>query len=410
MKRPTLRDWPACLVACLWLGVSACQPALPVATPLRVATYNIEDIRTADVLRNDHPRLQAAAEVIQVLRPDVLLINEMTYDGADDPWVTGSTAPGQNGQRFADQYLAVAQQPMLEPIYYTAYMVPSNTGLPSGFDLNNDGEVVTSFPTPEAAGEDGAPPPQTPEQRAYGNDAWGFGTFPGQYAMTILVRTGLDVDVEASRTFQTFRWSQMPDALRPVDPEAEEPWYDDAEWAEMRLSSKTHWHLPVVGTAGDTLHVLASHPTPPAFDGPEQRNKLRNHDEIRLWADYLSGASYIADDQGQPGGLPDGAHFVIMGDQNADPDEGSSHNDAIQQLLQHPRVNSGFVPIADSSGQAAYPDLDPDDTATWGLRVDYVLPSASLEIVGGGMLRPETTVVSDHFPVWLDVQFPQEAP
>ncbi|GAB5518068.1 MAG: endonuclease/exonuclease/phosphatase family protein [Rhodothermales bacterium] len=391
------------------LMLNPCESVEPEATPLRVATYNIEDIRTPDVLRDDHPRLKAAAALIQVIRPDVLLINEMTYDDADDPWTEVGAMPGQNGQRFADQYLAIAQEALLEPLHYTAYMVPSNTGLASGFDLNNDGNTVTDFPAPEASGADGAPPRQTPEQRAYGNDTWGFGTFPGQYAMTILVRTGLEVDIEAARTFQQFRWSQMPDALRPADPESGAFWYDDAEWAAMRLSSKTHWHLPVITETGDTLHVLASHPTPPAFDGPERRNKLRNHDEIRLWADYLGGADYLVDDAGQAGGLPADASFVVMGDQNADPDEGSSHNNAIALLLDHPRVNSEFVPIADSSGQATYPDLDPDDTAAWGLRVDYVLPSRNLEVVDGGVWRPETTTVSDHFPVWLDLRFPKGA-
>ena len=36
-----------------------------------------------------------------------------------------------------------------------------------------------------------------------------------------------------------------------------------------------------------TVHVLASHPTPPSFDGGEDRNGRRNHDEIRFWADYV---------------------------------------------------------------------------------------------------------------------------
>ena len=41
-------------------------------------------------------------------------------------------------------------------------------------------------------------------------------------------------------------------------------------------------------SAAQTVHVLASHPTPPTFDGAEDRNGRRNHDEIRFWADYVS--------------------------------------------------------------------------------------------------------------------------
>ena len=39
---------------------------------------------------------------------------------------------------------------------------------------------------------------------------------------------------------------------------------------------------------GKTFHLLASHPTPPVFDGDEDRNGKRNHDEVRLIADYIN--------------------------------------------------------------------------------------------------------------------------
>ena len=97
---------------------------------------------------------------------------------------------------------------------------------------------------------------------------------------------------------------------------------------DLRLSSKSHWDVPVV-IGERRVHVLASHPTPPTFDGPEDRNGTRNHDEIRFWADYVSGgrdASYIYDDDGQYGGLARNASFVIAGDQNADPSDGDSYD------------------------------------------------------------------------------------
>ena len=167
--------------------------------------------------------------------------------------------------------------------------------------------------------------------------------------------------------------------------------------------------MPVRLPGGGVVHVLASHPTPPAFDGAEQRNIRRNHDEIRFWADYLGGADYIVDDSSKSGGLDVDAHFVIMGDLNADPDEGSAFNNPIETwLLSHALVNGGFVPQASSEAVATYPRLDADDTAAWGLRVDYVLPSTTLRVLDGGILRPigADTVgvpVSDHFPVWIDV-------
>jgi hypothetical protein len=73
----------------------------------------------------------------------------------------------------------------------------------------------------------------------------------------------------------------MPGALIPPG------WFTPAELAAVRLSSKSHWDLPIeIGRR--TVHFLVSHPTPPTFDGPEDRNGRRNHDEIRLWADYIT--------------------------------------------------------------------------------------------------------------------------
>jgi hypothetical protein len=371
-------------------------------------TYNIEDVRTADLQNPDNPRLQKAAAVIQHLRPDILLINEMTYDYPGVPGVPPEATPGQNGQRFVDRFLSTAQADSLAPIRYAPFMAPVNTGLASGFDLNNDGDTVTAYPAPAPPLPSGAPRPQTPDGRAYGNDAWGFGVFPGQYGMALFVRDGLEVVMDSVRTFRLYPWNAVPGALQPVDPQTEAPWYSAAEWARMPLSSKSHWDVPIRLPDGRVVHILASHPTPPGFDGEEDRNGRRNHDEIRFWADYLSQRPYIVDDNTRPGGLPDSALFVVMGDQNADPDEGDMVQPPIRQLLDHERVQDTVVPTAAPHGQAAYPDLDPDDTADWGLRVDYVLPAMNLEVAASGVWRPvgADTIgvsVSDHFPVWIDL-------
>ncbi|NBC17078.1 MAG: endonuclease/exonuclease/phosphatase family protein [Bacteroidetes bacterium] len=380
---------------------------------VRVMTYNIEDVRTADVLNPDHPRLRKAAALIQRLRPDILLINEMTYDMPGGPDVKEGSAPGQNGRRFAENFLAVAQADTLEPLQYQALTPPTNTGLASGLDLDNDGRITMTYPAPAPSNPDGSPGPQSAGGRAYGNDAFGFGIFPGQYGMTLLVREGFRIDRDRVRSFRLLRWADLPDPNLPIDPATEEPWYTPDELETLRLSSKTHIDVPVTLPNGVTIHVLASHPTPPAFDGPEQRNVLRNAAEIRFWGDYLDDAAYIEDDSSQGGGLPADAPFVLMGDLNADPDEGDATEAITHHLLDHPRVQGDVTPTADSLGQTVYPDLDPDDTAQWGLRVDYVLPSENLPVQGSGVYRPvgadtAGVAVSDHFPVWLDVAVPPQ--
>src|SRR5699024_7468003 len=104
-------------------------------------------------------------------------------------------------------------------------------------------------------------------------------------------------------------------------------------------------------------HLLAAHPTPPNFDGPEKRNQRRNHDEIRLWADYLRPgrtSEWIVDDDGVGGGLDPSESFVILGDYNADPHDGDSWPGAIDQLLEHPRVKDTQPASAGEIGRASW--------------------------------------------------------
>jgi 3-phytase/alkaline phosphatase D len=228
---------------------------------------------------------------------------------------------------------------------------------------------------------------------------------------------------EPKRSFQKFLWRDMPDAQWPIDPDSKAEFYSPEIKAIFRLSSKSHWDIPIQ-IDGHTIHVIAAHPTPPVFDGREDRNGCRNHDEIRLIADYLQGASYIYDDAGTRGGLPSGASFVVMGDLNSDPSDGDSHQSAIQQLLQHPLVNASVVPTSEGGRAASQRDGqvnathkgDPaadtgdfNDRSVGNLRMDYVLPSKDLRVAGSGVFWPAEedaplANASDHHLVWVDVE------
>ncbi|WP_328812116.1 endonuclease/exonuclease/phosphatase family protein [Rhodococcus sp. NBC_00297] len=330
---------------------------------VRVATYNASMNRPAAgelvaALRSGtDPQIRSVADVVQRNAPDMLLLNEFDYsDGAVD--------------LFRDNYLAVGDAPIDYPFAYTA---PVNTGEPSGLDLDGDGR------------SDGP------------NDAWGFGQFPGQYGMVVLSKFPLDA--AAVRTFQTFRWADMPDNLLPRE-------YYGANSDALRLSSKSHWDVPV-DIDGRVIHLLVSHPTPPSFDGPEDRNGRRNHDEIRLTADYIAGADYLVDDTGLAGGLPNGSSFVVLGDQNSDPVDGDSYPGAIAQLLDSPALQDP----APTSPTAGTDTADFADPVPGDLRVDYVLPSTDLTVTGSGVFWPapgepgaELLSASDHRLVWVDLQ------
>ncbi len=381
-------------------------PAAGAPEPVRFATYNaslnrsVEGELVADLTGGGDVQAQAVAEVVQRTRPDVLLLNEFDY-------VPGDVAIDV----FRDEYLEVPRNGAEAIDYPYAYVAPSNTGVPSGFDLNNNGVV------------------------GGGDDAFGFGFFPGQYGMAVLSR--YPIDAEAVRTFQLFRWADMPGALLPDDPATPEPqdWYSAAELEVFRLSSKSHWDVPI-SIDGRTVHLLASHPTPPTFDGAEDRNGTRNHDEIRFWADYVmpgAASSYIYDDDGVRGGLTPGDPFVIVGDQNSDPVDGDSIPGAIQQVLDHPRIvdplptSAGAVEAAelqaganlDHEGDPRYDTADfNDNPAPGNLRADYVLPSTQLRPQTSGVFWPVRSdplsrltgefpfPTSDHRLVWVDVRVP----
>ncbi|HEX2883278.1 MAG TPA: endonuclease/exonuclease/phosphatase family protein, partial [Candidatus Limnocylindria bacterium] len=198
--------------------------------------------------------------------------------------------------------------------------------------------------------------------------------------------------------------------------------------------SKSHWDVPI-DVGGTIVHFLVSHPTPPVFDGAEDRNGTRNFDEIRFWADYVTpgAGGYIYDDDGVSGGLKPGEKFVIAGDQNSDPLDGDSIPGAIQQLLENPRVNTTVTPDSLGAVEAAalqgganathlsdprYDTADFADGAPGNLRADYVLPSRNLRITDAAVFWPELGdplsrltgtfpfPSSDHRLVWIDVMVP----
>ena len=403
MERALMRAW--LVVSLVFLLVTADAFAQPVT--LRVATFNIEDVRTDDLLRSDQPRVRAVAEVLQRTRPNVVLINEIAYDMKGGPYVGEDDEEGKNGERLLERYVHSPQIEGLEPVRYMAFMAPTNTGVPSGFDLDKSGEVVTTYPAPPGANERGEAGRQTDRGRAFGGDCWGFGTFPGQYAMALLVDERLEIVEERVRTFQLLPWRAMPGALLPPGANGEGSYFTDEEIEFVRLSSKSHWDVPVRLPNGTVVHFLCSHPTPPGFDGDEDRNGRRNHDEIRFWRDYIDGASWIVDDQGRAGGLGPDELFVILGDQNADPIDGDGRGNPIGKLLLSSRK---LAKDAEPRGEPVE-GLKETATARWKLRVDYVLPSARIDVVRSGVWRTrpvlwEEGFPSDHYPVWMDVSVP----
>jgi hypothetical protein len=334
------------------------------ADPLRIATWNVGLDRTGpgllveDLAKGEDAQLAAVVRVLVALDADVILLTAVDYDRG-----------GVALRLLADRLAAAGAS------YPHRFALRPNTGLQTGFDVDGNGRL-------------GDP-----------RDAQGFGLFSGQGGMAILSR--FPVDGAAARDYSAFLWRDLPGAMMPrgMDPGLVEV---------QRLATTGFWDVPVMTPEGP-LHLLAWHATPPVFDGPEDRNGRRNHDEAAFWRLYLEGALPMP---------PPEAPFVLLGDGNLDPADGDGLREGIGALLAHPRLQD---PAPRGTHGREEPDHAGDpalDTTLYddigGLRLDYVLPSAGLAVTGAGVLWPAETdplypdlaAASRHFPVWVDIDLP----
>lgn len=320
------------------------------AQDLRIATYDpgltregpgllLRDIRRAD------PQVLAAARVIAAAAPDAILLTGIDWDH-DGLALTAFAA-------LLDQ----AGHPM--PHRFAAR---PNSGMPTGLDLDGDG------------------------RRGGAGDAQGFGQFSGQNGMAVLSRLPLGPVTDHSAAL----WRDLPDSLMPSG-------MPDGQ----RLSSTAHWDVPVLTEAGP-LHLLAWSATPPVFDGPEDLNGRRNHDEAAFWLHHLPSAP-----------------FVLLGNPNLDLEDGEGRAGAMTALLAHardPQPRGAFQPeqTGVNAAQKGDPALDTavyDPAGPGNLRVDYLWPARDLRVTGSGVIWPEpgdplapaVEAASNHRLVWVDI-------
>lgn len=335
---------------------------------MRVATYNVEMNRAGpglllrDLQKAEDPAIAATQAVIAALQADVLLLTGFDFD-LDQVALTA----------FADGLVTAGIS------YPYLFSVRPNTGLATGLDLDGDGSL-------------GGP-----------GDAQGYGRFAGEGGMAVLSR--LPIRTADVRNFSDFLWRDLPGALLfdGMTPDA---------IAVQRLSTTGHWEVPLDLPDGTTLRLLAWYATPPVFDGPEDRNGRRNHDEAAFWAALIDGALPFA---------PPKAPFVILGDANLDPQDGDGLAAGITNLMRHPALQDPSPKASfprTEVGHSGDPALDTADFSArngpGGLRVDYVLPSADLTVTGAGVLWPDPagplaqplTTASRHYPVWVDITLP----
>jgi Endonuclease/Exonuclease/phosphatase family len=327
------------------------------AETLRLAFWNVELDRPGpglllrDLTGAEDPQIAAVVSVLSDLDADVLVLTGVDHDGR----LMALNALGD--------LLGAAGHP-----YPHRFAIAPNAGLATGLDLDGNG--------------------RTGEAR----DAMGYGRFAGEGGMAILSR--LPVDTGGARDFSAFLWRDLPGAVLPAGMTEEVA-------AIQRLSSNVQAEVPILLPDGATLRLLIWHATPPVFDGPEDRNGLRNRDEAAFWLRLMEGALPFP---------PPEAPFVIIGQSNLDPVRGDGLPDAIRALIAHPGLQDPAPTGARGTDTA-------DFTARGGpgtLRTDLILPSVDLRVTGAGVIWPAPDdpdlatlqAASRHRPVWVEIELP----
>lgn len=318
-----------------------------------------------DLLAGDDADIDAAVSVISAAAPDVLVLQGLDYDAGHQALTAFADVLAKAGAAYPHRHATLP-----------------NSGLPTGIDLDGDGRLGTA------------------------RDAQGYGRFSGASGMAVLSR----FPVIEARDFSDLLWADLPGNLIEAETLPEEA------LAVQRLSSHGHWVVRIAGPGDRPFEIWAYHAAPPVFDGPEDRNGRRNHDETAFWLRYLDGAF------GPAGRVP----FVLAGDANLDPQDGEGRRGALAQLLAHPRINDPFpesadavtASIAEGGANARHRGNPAFDTVNWrddpgpgNLRVDYVLPSRDWDVAGAGVVWPKSPVAaggdggagSRHGLVWADL-------
>ena len=313
-----------------------------------------------DIEKGEDPQILASLRVVAHADADAIVLADFDYDA-------GLAALNA----YADRLIG----------YPYRFAIAPNRGVQTGLDADNDGRL----------GE--------PE------DAQGYGRFAGDGGLAVLSKWPIAVsDVQ---DFSHLSWRELDSSLAPgtVSP-------------IQRLSTTGHWIVPIKLPEKQTLTLMVWHATPPVFDGPDDLNGKRNHDETALWLQLLNG--HLSEAPQTP--------YVLAGISNLDPVDGDGINTALNALLTHPAIadprpqSLGAVRAAQSDGgvNAAHKGDPALDTVNWpdtddrpgNLRVTLALPSRDLTVAQSGVLWPDdlskplsrdVEMASRHRLVWLDL-------
>ena len=317
-----------------------------------------------DLRKGKDVQIASIIAVIATVAPDVLLLTDFDYDFDSMALSAFVQSLGAAGLTYDHTF---ASRP--------------NTGLPTGLDMDGNG--------------------RTGEAR----DVQGYGWFSGDGGMAVLSRFPIDQDnVE---NLSDILWRDVAGGTLPAIDGV--PFPSQQAQGIQRLSTSGHWVVPIAPKGAAPFHLLAWSATRPVFDGLEDRNGLRNRDELLMWENRLANDAP--------------ASFIVLGNANLDLVDGNGLCDSMEAFLnradlQDPAPRSAVGAFAANPDQIGDPSLD---TADWpdyapgNLWVSYVFPAMDWTVSDAGVFWPapgdsDAKLLGDdglaagpHRLVWVDV-------
>jgi alkaline phosphatase D len=244
----------------------------------------------------------------------------------------------------------------------------------------------------------------------------GFGEWNGRFNLGLMTKH--EILADDVRIVHDYPWHRVPgNSIATIETELGIAIPDDFPIFEKALHV-----VPVRLDTGAVIHFILAHPVSSGFNA---MNPYRNRDELHAISLFLSGDLPGVDP------LPADAHFVVVGDLNADPEDGEGDGAVLQALIDHESISPHF-PVGAGGTAGSHPERNTflsgcgRDTgpivsnpgSRLQLQLDYLLTSSTLGAVqASGVFWPELDDLdeytlachaSDHRFVWIDLVRPTE--
>lgn len=370
---------------CLVLLTCLLAPAAS-ADVIRVAVFDtslsgrVPGMMLRALQREEAKQLEAVIDVVDHAYADILVLGGLDWDA--DLAAIARLRDRLNARGLGYRYL---------------FAPPQSGGRDSGLDLDRDGRTGGA------------------------GDALAWGRWAGADSLAVLSRFPIDTD--ASRDFGPVLWADAAPDLLPRLPDGHH-WLSPRARAALPLGGHGPFDVALTLPGAGPVRLIVAHVTPPAFDGPERRNRLRHRAELRFLSRYLQGAR-ATDARGRTQPFA-GQLLALAGILNADPADGQGDHGAVASFIAaglqdaYPASAGAVLDAARQGGVNASQAGDPRlDTADWpdrpgfpgNLRVDYVLPGTDTTILGSGVVWPAQGALMDavrdassHRLVWVDIE------